>query len=254
MDIVIIGTGNVAYTLARKIKNSEHDLLQVAGRNPQKASKLGAALNIPHALDIQSLNKQADFYIVAIADDALYSIGDWLNLEKKLVVHTAGSVSKDVLRKVSKNYGVLYPLQSLKSMMEIIPEIPFLVDGNTPDDLALIRDFASSLSDKVVVADDESRIRLHVAAVVVNNFSNHLYALAEEFCRKENLQFDLLQPLISETASRLTNVSPGDAQTGPAVRNDESTIEKQTKLLRKYPELKKIYQEMTRSIKTFHSR
>jgi hypothetical protein len=188
---------------------------------------------------------------VAISDDALDSIGDWLTLDKKLVIHTAGSVSKDVLKVVSKNYGVLYPLQSLKAEMEIIPEIPFLVDGNTADDLALIRDFALSLSDMVEIANDEERSKLHLAAVVVNNFSNHLYALAEKFCVKENLQFELLHPLIRETASRLTHLPAKESQTGPAVRKDASTISKQKKLLGNHPALKKIYEEMTRSIEEF---
>ncbi len=249
MQIVIIGTGNVAYTLAGIIKESGHDLVEVSGRNINELQKIAAALEVPTS-SLANLNKAADLYIVAITDDALYNIGDWLSLEKKLVVHTAGSVSKNVLQKVSRNYGVLYPLQSLTAGMKSIPEIPFLVDGNTADDLALIKDFAFSLSDKVEVADDEARRKLHLAAVVVNNFTNHLYALAEEFCEKEELLFDLLQPLILETANRLKTISAADAQTGPAIRNDLSTIEKQEALLRNHQELKRIYEAMTESIST----
>jgi predicted short-subunit dehydrogenase-like oxidoreductase (DUF2520 family) len=251
MRIVIIGSGNVAYALARKIKDSSHELLQVAGRNPIPAARMGKELEAL-VVPLTSLNKEADLYIVAIADDALNAIGNWLKLDRKLVVHTAGSVSKDILKGVSKNYGVLYPLQSLKAGMEIIPEIPFLVDGNTPDDLALIRDFAYTFSDKVEVANDEERLKLHLAAVVVNNFSNHLYALAEKFCLEEDLRFELLHPLILETAKRLANLSAKDTQTGPAVRKDASTIEKQKRLLDNHPALKRIYEEMTKSIEEFY--
>ena len=248
MDIVIIGTGNVAYALASVIKQSDHVLLEVSGRNADRLNAMAAAFEVPIS-SIPNLTKKADLYIVAITDDALNHIGHWLRLEKKLVVHTAGSVSKQVLQAVSRNYGVLYPLQSLKWQMKSIPEIPFLVDGNTPDDLTLIRDFALSISNKVEIADDEARRKLHLAAVVVNNFTNHLYTLAEQFCHNENLSFELLLPLIMESANRLKLLSPGDAQTGPAARNDLTTIEKQKKLLQNYPELKKVYEVMTESIR-----
>ena len=248
MEVVIVGTGNVAYGLGKKIKSSAHHLVQVVGRTPSHSARIGKALDVSFSTIADSMHREADLYIIAISDGALLNVGDWLNLERKLVVHTAGSVSKDVLSRVSKNYGVLYPLQSLKFGVELVPEIPFLVDGNTPDDLALIHDFASSISENVEVANDEGRLKLHVAAVVVNNFSNHLYALAEKFCLQEKLPFNLLQPLIRETATRISVLSPKDAQTGPAVRNDTSTIEKQMEILRSYPELKSVYELMTKSI------
>ena len=247
MDIVIIGTGNAAYTLAGLVKKSGHILLEVSGRNESELKKFAASFDVP-ASSIPNLTKDADLYIVAITDDALYDIGDWLRLDKKLVVHTAGSVSKEVLQKVSRNYGVLYPLQTLKKGMKSIPEIPFLVDGNTADDLALIRDFALSLSNKVEVAGDEGRRKLHLAAVVVNNFTNHLYSLAEAYCEKEGLSFDLLQPLIMETSQRIKWMSPKTAQTGPAIRNDLSTIEKQLDMLKNHPELRRVYEVLTESI------
>jgi predicted short-subunit dehydrogenase-like oxidoreductase (DUF2520 family) len=250
MEVVIIGTGNVAYGLGRKIKSSAHRLVQVVGRTSSHASRIGEALDVSFSVIKDSMNKKADLYIVAIADDALPGIGNWLSLDRKLIVHTAGSVSKDVLQPVSKNYGVLYPLQSMNYGAEVLPEIPFLVDGNTPDDLALIHDFATSISEKVEVANDEARLKLHVAAVVVNNFSNHLYSLAERFCIQEKLPFHLLQPLIRETANRISLISPKDAQTGPAARNDTSTISKQMEILRSYPELKKIYKMITESIRS----
>ena len=249
MKVVIIGTGNVASVLGRKIKQTAHQLVQVAGRNALHAEKLGNLLEAAFTTIPTTIQKQADLYIVAISDDALSTVGDWLQLDKKLVVHTAGSVSKNVLGRVSKNYGVLYPLQSLRAVVNVLPEIPFLVDGNTADDLALIRDFALDLSDKVEVADDEGRLKLHVAAVIVNNFSNHLYALAEEFCNKERLPFQLLLPLIQETADRLSYLSPMEAQTGPALRGDHSTITKQLEILNAHPGLKKIYELMTASIR-----
>ena len=249
MKIVIIGTGNVAYALAEKISRSEHELMQIAGRNAMAAEKIAARVNAGFTGSIAHLERKADLYIVAISDGSLLMVGDWLKLDKKLVVHTAGSVSKEVLKNVSTNYGVLYPLQSLRQGKTVPHEVPFLVDGNTADDLALIKDFASSLSDRVEVADDLMRKKLHLAAVIVNNFTNHLYALAEKYCEKEHLSFDLLHPLILETADRLKLQSAKDSQTGPALRNDQVTIAEHEQLLEKYPEVKKIYELMTKSIK-----
>ncbi|HYC27848.1 MAG TPA: DUF2520 domain-containing protein, partial [Chitinophagaceae bacterium] len=197
MKVVIIGSGNTATVLGRKIKAAGHAILQVAGRNESAVKLLAAELGCSGNVDTTGIDHSADIYIVAIADKALPQVHEWLQLDKKLVVHTAAAVPANVLEKVSKNYGVLYPLQTLRKEQTEVPSIPFLVDGNSPDDLALVQDFAASLSDKVIVAEDELRLRMHVAAVFVSNFTNHLYVLAQEFCRKEELDFSLLLPLIN---------------------------------------------------------
>ena len=248
MKIVIIGSGNTATVLGRKIQTSGHAILQVIGRNKATTSELAAELKCTATTDPGSIDRGADLYIIAIADKALPQVHEWLQLDKKMVVHTAASVSKDVLRNVSRNFGVLYPLQTFRKEQKYLPEIPFLVDGNTPDDLALIQDFADSLSSRVLVADDVTRLKMHVAAVFVNNFTNHLYALAEDFCRKEQMDFSWLLPLIGETARRLEELSPLASQTGPAMRNDSETIERHLQVLSEYPDLKNIYDQLTKSI------
>lgn len=248
MKVVIIGSGNTATILGRKIKAAAHEILQVTGRNGAAVQTLAALLGCTATTNAASIDRSADIYIVALADQALPQLHEWLQLDKKLVVHTAAAISRNVLQNVSKNYGVLYPLQTLRKEQADLPEIPFLVDGNSPDDLALVQDFAASLSGKVLVAGDELRLRMHVAAVFVNNFANHLYVLAEDFCKKEQLDFSLLLPLIGETANRLSNLSPRQSQTGPAIRNDRVTLEKHLEVLNAYPELKRIYELMTASI------
>src|SRR5690349_19940058 len=119
MKVVIIGTGNVAYALAEKTSNSEHELVQVAGRNAMHTERIGTHLQVPFTGSLIHLEKKADLYIVAVTDESLQNINEWLQLDKKLVVHTAGSVTIDVLKKVSTNYGVLYPLQTLKYGMKV---------------------------------------------------------------------------------------------------------------------------------------
>ena len=194
------------------------------------------------------IDKSADLYLVALNDTALYDLNTSFHLGNKLILHTAGSVPKDILKDISINYGVLYPLQSLRKEMNYLHEIPFLIDGNTEENITLIEEFAKTISDTVTKSSDEERLKLHVAAVVVSNFTNHLYALAEEFCINENIDFKLLVPLIKETAARIENYSPEEVQTGPAMRNDIFTLDKHLRLLSNHPKLKYIYLKLTDSI------
>ncbi|MGE5106235.1 MAG: Rossmann-like and DUF2520 domain-containing protein [Sphingobacteriales bacterium] len=254
MRIVIIGSGNTANVLGRKIISAGHEVVQVAGRNEEACAELASLFNCTFTINWSFIDVHADIYIVAITDTALEGINTKLRLDKKLVVHTAGSVTKNVLKNVSTNYGVLYPLQSLRKELNELPAIPFLIDANTSDNITLIKDFAETISDKVQVADDEERKKLHLAAVMVNNFTSHLYALAEEFCINERVDFEILYPLIKETVERIENGSPGDLQTGPAIRGDESTIEMHLHLLKNYPHLSNIYTRLTESIKSFYKK
>lgn len=249
MRIVLLGSGNTATVLGRMILQAGHEVLQVYSRNEAHAKILGDELSCSHTNDIGSLISYGDLYLVAIADDALLAVQEWLTLGKKLVAHTAGAVSKEVLQQVSKNYGVIYPLQSLRKENRNSPSVPFLVDGNTPENTTLIIDFVTTFSNLAEIANDEQRRHLHLAAVIVNNFTNHLYLLAEKFCEDHQVDFDLLLPLIEETGTRLRNFPIRQLQTGPASRNDLRTIDEQLKMLVKYPSLRNLYQTFTESIK-----
>lgn len=249
MRIVIIGTGNVATILGKRFLAADHEIVQVCGRNLLHAEELADLLQAEASDNYMQPDATADLYVIAVSDAAIASVAASLRLNKKLVVHTAGSVSKDVLSVCSKNYGVLYPLQSLRNELNELPDIPFLVDGNTSDDLALITEFAGTLSNQVQQADDEHRLKLHVAAVIVSNFTNHLYALAKAYCLQEQVDFTLLLPLITAVADRLHDHEPAAVQTGPAVRNDEATIQKHLELLQLHPALKALYAGFTESIR-----
>jgi len=248
MEIVIIGSGNVASVLGRLCKQKGHEIVQVVSRNAAHAKLLADELNCAYADYNEKLNDSAGLYIIAVADSALQELNSRIHLGNKLVLHTAGSVSRDVLKDVSNNYGVLYPLQSLRKEMDYETDIPFLIDGNTIDTVTLVEDLAATLSSIVTKANDDERLKLHVAAVMVSNFTNHLYALAESFCKKEQVDFSLLTPLIKETAERVQKFSPAAVQTGPAVRNDMFTIEKHLRILTDHPQLKYMYIKLTDSI------
>ncbi len=252
MRIVIIGTGNVATILGKRFLAADHEVVQVFGRDQLHAEELADVLSATVTTDLKQVNPNADLYVLAVSDTAVASVASQLQLNNKLVVHTAGSVSKEVLRVCSKNYGVLYPLQSLRSELNELPDIPFLVDGNTEDDLALITEFASSISNQVQQAGDEQRLKLHVAAVMVSNFTNHLYALAKAYCLHEHVDFNMLLPLITSVAERLHDYEPAAVQTGPAVRHDEATIQKHLALLQQHPALENLYFMFTESIKKMY--
>ncbi len=248
MKVVIIGSGNVATVLGRLLKRKGHEIVQVISRNGDHAKILADELQCPFSDNNNAVDMDAGVYLVAVNDGALYELNNSFHLGRKLIVHTAGSVPMDILQNISVNYGVLYPLQSLRKEMDYPADIPFLIDGNTEETMTLIGDFAQTISGTVAKAGDEERLKLHVAAVVVSNFTNHLYALAEDFCTKENIDFKLLAPLIKETAQRVETHSPASVQTGPALRNDVFTLDKHLRLLSNHPRLKYIYLKLTDSI------
>lgn len=259
MRIVLLGSGNVATVLGRMLKIAGHVLLQVYARNAVAAEQLAAELNgmggdaAIAISDPSRIDPSAELYLLSLSDTALPDVFTWLNLSDRLVAHTAGSVSKDVLAKVSANYGILYPLQSLRKEMKRIPEIPFFIDGNTPENTATLLQLATTLSPYVRVADDATRLKLHTGAIIVNNFTNYLFTLAEEYCIKEQIDFSMLKPLIREVAGRLEYASPKALQTGPAIRDDQSTIDKHMEILKTYPSLLGVYKMLTESIRSFYS-
>jgi len=251
MKIVIIGSGNVAAVLGRKFKAAGHDMLQVLSRNAKAASELAYELDTESANYMSLINPNADVYLIAVSDDSIEKIASEIKLPGKVVAHTAASVSKDVLKNSTAHYGVFYPIQSLRKEMREIPEIPIFVEANDDKAKSVLNQLAESISPgEVTVVKEGEREKLHVAAVFVNNFTNHLFASAEDYCKKEGLNFKELLPLIEETVHRLRTNSPSASQTGPAIRNDKETINKHLELLDKYPSLKKLYEVLTSSIQT----
>jgi predicted short-subunit dehydrogenase-like oxidoreductase (DUF2520 family) len=248
MNVVIIGAGNVATVLGRKLKNAQHEIVQVFTRIPEMANALATELGAAPCTSWSGITKSADFYLVAISDNALEEISDHLELDNQLIAHTAGAVSKEVLRGISDNYGVFYPLQSLRKEMTTFPEIPILVDASNKKTLELLKNIAATISAQVGESKDEQRLQLHLAAVFVSNFVNHLYVQSEKYCQAHQLDFKKLLPLIKETANRVQAYSPATVQTGPAIRFDTVTIEKHLDMLGNDTALKKLYELLTKSI------
>ncbi|HEX5652986.1 MAG TPA: Rossmann-like and DUF2520 domain-containing protein [Chitinophagaceae bacterium] len=249
MNIVIIGSGNVAAVLGRKFKAAGHAILQVYSRNASAASSLAYEWDTESTNYKSLINPNGDVYLVSVADDAIEEVVNELKLPGKVVAHTAAAVPKEILKNVTEHYGVFYPLQSLRKEMTSLPLTPVFFEGSDSKARTVLENLAHSIAgDQVVEAGDQNRLKLHVAAVFVSNFTNHLYALAEAYCKKERLDFSQLIPLIGETASRIKTISPREAQTGPAIRHDGETIHKHLELLNNDPHLKNIYLLLTESI------
>jgi len=249
MEVVIIGTGNVATILGRKFRSVGHKIVQVVGRNSKAASALAYEWDTVSTNYNSPITRHADIYIVAVSDHAIQAIVENLKLPGKVVAHTAASVPMQVLKHVTQHYGIFYPLQSLRKEMKHLPDIPVFFDAVDETASHKLRSLAASIAgEKVTQSGAEDRAKLHVAAVVVSNFVNHLYKLAEEYCEKEGVDFKQLLPLIEETATRVKDISPEKSQTGPALRHDKETIQKHLDLLKDHPQLRNIYLVMTESI------
>lgn len=250
----MLGSGNTATVLCELIANAGHEIVQVVSRNEEHARTLAASYSATTATLIVPQLADADIYIVALNDAALDHVENIPGIRNKLVVHTAGSVSIDALSSSTTTYGVLYPLQTLSKASNHVPEIPFLIDGNDKETLHKILGFAKSISHTVIETSDTQRLHYHIAAVFVSNFANHMYALAELYCKKEKLDFKTLIPLIEETTQRVKEISPFLTQTGPAVRDDVFTLSKHLQALSSSPDIKYLYLKLSESIIKFHDK
>ncbi|GAB3025032.1 DUF2520 domain-containing protein [Niabella terrae] len=249
MKLVILGSGNIAAVLGRKFVAAGHQILQIISRNASTASELAYEWDTESANYLSLINRDADCYLFAVSDEALPGLAADLRLEGKVVAHTAGAVAMEVLAPVSGNYGVFYPLQSIRKEQQDIPELPIYIEAANEATRTVLTRLASSISGHAPLnADLDKRSKLHLAAVLVNNFTNHLFSLTEAYCKKEGIAFRELLPLVENTFSRLQDFSPAAMQTGPAARGDETTIEKHLELLSAYPKLRRLYQLMTESI------
>ncbi len=254
MKVVMVGSGNTATVLCSLLHKSGHEIVQIASRNIENAKLLASLYNASSASLTDDKFADADMYIIALNDAALENMQRFPALRDKLLVHTAGAVSIDVLKNCSDRYGVLYPLQSLSKFAERVPEIPFLVDASNKETLHWILGLAKSISTNVEQANDKQRLNYHVAAVFASNFSNHMYAMAEIFCQSEKLEFKTLLPLINEVTERASHYSPFLTQTGPAMRDDIFTLNRHLQALSAYPDLKYIYLKMSESIIKLHGK
>ncbi|WP_445452085.1 Rossmann-like and DUF2520 domain-containing protein [Flavobacterium sp. 25HG05S-40] len=241
----IIGSGNVAQHLIQAFsKSTETELVQVFSRQPEVVSHLITSDKI-----ISDLNHliAVDVTIIAVSDDAIVAVANQIPFENQLVVHTSGSVPMNALHTKNRK-GVFYPLQTFSKTKEVdFKLIPICIEAENESDLEQLITLAKSISNSVNNVNSEQRKALHIAAVFVSNFTNHLYQIGSDICKENNLSFDILKPLIQETANKILTLSPQEAQTGPAKRQDTQTINAHLHFLTDGHQ-KEIYKMLTKSI------
>lgn len=245
VSIVLIGSGNVAqHLITAFLQSDEIELIQVFSRQKENVSHL---LSPDKIVSDYLKIKEADIYIIAVSDNAIASVSSKLPFENRLVVHTSGSMPMEILDAKNRR-GVLYPLQTFtKNKAVDFKEIPICLEAEKEDDFKIIQTVSESVSTVVQFISSEQRKALHVAAVFVCNFVNHLYKIGNDICKENQLSFDLLKPLIQETAQKIIQLSPENAQTGPAKRNDTETINSHLNFLSDENQ-KEIYKLITKSI------
>ena len=249
IKVSIIGSGNVAQHLIIAILSAEEvdekiELVQAYARN---VSALAHLLEFDKITTDLTQLKPADLYIIAVTDNAIKILSDQLPFKNKLVAHTSGTTEIDVLNDNNRK-GVFYPLQTFSITKSIdFSTVPICLESQNATDLHTLDTVAKAISNATYILNSEQRKALHVAAVFVNNFTNYLYQLGSEICIENQVPFKILKPLILETANKIMTLSPNEAQTGPAKREDTQTINAHLAFLED-DDKKNIYELLTQSI------
>lgn len=245
IKVVLIGSGNLAHHLIEAFtKSPTVEVIQVFAR--QKKSVI-TQFNSKKIIDNFDNLAAADLYIIAVADDAIAKVSSQIPFENRLVVHTSGTVSMNSLDSKNRK-GIFYPLQTFSKNKAVdFSQIPFCLESENETDFELLKNVGEAVSNSVFEMNSQQRKALHVSAVFVNNFVNHLYQMGQEICNENNVPFEILKPLILETANKVMTLSPIEAQTGPAKRNDTKTIEAHLAILTNENQAT-IYKILTQSI------
>jgi predicted short-subunit dehydrogenase-like oxidoreductase (DUF2520 family) len=248
LRVILIGSGNVASNIGRALLAADTEIVQVYSRKPANAKALAKKLKAKVLTDLSKMDKHPALIVIAVKDDAIEAIVKKIKVNEGIVVHTSGSVPMDVLKKFTQ-YGVLYPLQTFSKDRKVdFSNVPMCLEGSDVSTLKSLMNIAETLSECVYHLDSKQRQAAHLAAVFANNFTNHIYAIAEDLLNENKLPFDLIRPLIDETALKVMDDFPANTQTGPAVRKDTKVMTRQIALLKKHPELKSLYNELSKSI------
>lgn len=256
LTTVVVGSGNIASAIAPALEAAGAiRVRQVYSPTESHARELAEKLDCAEAVsDPKAVVSGADLYLIAVKDDAIATLAESLNhIDGGVWLHTSGGVDCRVLTQRTPDVGVFYPLQTFSKGRDVdLTEVPVFIEGATPKALQTSRMLAEAISPKVYEADGPKRARLHAAAVFACNFTNHLWAIADEVLRRET-QTDLsvLSPLIRETMAKALAGSPAEGQTGPAIRGDQTVIERHKSLLK--PDEADLYDILSEHIMNFHN-
>ncbi|MBP5412360.1 MAG: DUF2520 domain-containing protein [Bacteroidales bacterium] len=231
MDINIIGAGNVAWHLAHRLYECGYTIKTVYSRTEKNAEALAQQVK---AMAINNIAKlpPADIHILSLKDEVYVDIIAQMQHTEAVYVHTSGCMNAEILSKLSENYGVLYPFQTFNKAKQVdFSAVPVCVEASNAHTLQMLQSIAENIGNFAYNLNMQQRLHLHLAGVIASNFTNALYGLAKEILDKENISFDIIKPLIKETAAKVDYLHPYDAQTGPASRKDWNIINKQIAML-----------------------
>ncbi|HVW97384.1 MAG TPA: DUF2520 domain-containing protein [Mucilaginibacter sp.] len=249
MRITLIGSGNVATHLAAAFKNAGHRIVQVYSREMQHAALLAYHVAAEPVDDLSAISGETDIFIISVNDDAIVPVAKKLTGFKKLMVHTSGATSLDALLSFTGNAGVFYPLQTFSKTREVdFLTVPLCVEGGSLVISNQLMELARTVSNDVRQVSSAQRRVLHLAAVFACNFPNYLYDIAQQLLAASDLDFSILKPLILETAQKVQGSLPADVQTGPAVRNDRTSMQAHLQMLDNQPEFRAVYELLSQMI------
>lgn len=241
----------MAFHVSRHLYLAGHEIACIWSRSAEKALEVANASGSVVVTDTKEICGDADFYLLAVSDDAIAEVASRFSGGAGIWMHCAGAVSMGQLGSYFKEHGVLYPIQTLSSQRDIsLGDTPFLVEGSSPFVTRKIHKLASSLSRRVMEMDSEGRLKVHLAAVFANNFSNHMVAIASRLLAEEGGDISLLDALLRETFRKMAEVGPEEARTGPALRGDKDTMQKHLDLLKGHPDWEKLYTFVSRDIRS----
>jgi len=254
-DIVFIGAGNLATHLALALNKATYNILQVYSRTQVSAETLAKQVDADSCCSFEQVRRDADLYIFALSDKALLPALQALQLKGKKLVHTAGSLPLSVFEDFTTDYGVFYPLQTFSKARQIdFSNIPICIEASGADLESELIQMGNQISNSVQLLSSQQRKQLHLAAVFTCNFTNHMYHIGQELLQEEGMDFDLLKPLILETALKVQEMPAKAAQTGPAVRFDEDVIKAHEESLKMQPDFQKLYRFVSESIYHLHKK
>ncbi|MDB5138426.1 MAG: oxidoreductase [Mucilaginibacter sp.] len=249
MRITIIGSGNVATHLAAAFKNTGHRIMQIYSRDMHNAALLAYHVGAEAIDDLSNISGEADLFVISVKDDAIVTIAGELAKYEKLIVHTSGATDLEALLAFTPKAGVFYPLQTLSKNKEVnFLTVPLCIEGADENITKELEQLARAISNNVYRVNSAQRKILHLAAVFASNFPNYLYGVARQLLAGHQMDFELLRPLILETAQKVQDHLPAEVQTGPAIRNDQATITSHLQLLNDEPALKLIYNVLSQAI------
>ncbi|MDY0215420.1 MAG: DUF2520 domain-containing protein [Bacteroidales bacterium] len=249
ISVLLVGSGRVATHIAKRLVLNNVCIPLVVSRSLENAQKLADKIGAEASITIPEVTKSFDFVLISVNDDAYENrIFQLKNNQDSIILHTSGSLGMDFFPQTIANYGVLYPFQTFSMEREVdFSTMPVMIEANTSANLEKIRELAVALSPEVVEVNSDQRAKIHIAAVLVCNFVNHLYVEAETLLKQNDIDFSILHSLMRETTQKAIEISPAKAQTGPAVRNDQKIINKHMSLITD-DKLRDLYQKFSNLI------